>query len=373
MRFHVLGIPHTKTTQEYLSCAYTQKVFKICRMLHNKGHEVYHYGIEESNPICTENISVVPKELYEKHYNYDWKSTRFLFDQNDIVYKTFHSNSISEIKKRLQPKDFILLAWGWGHKPVADAFPDYMCVESGIGYESTFAKFRVFESYTWMNHVYGLQNERNGSFYDCVIPNYFDLDDFDYKEKKEDWFLYLGRVVKRKGVELAVQVVEHTKNELIIAGQGPLCNKEEGINISSPQVKHVGFADVEIRRRLLSNAKALFVPTYYVEPFGGVVIEASLSGTPVITTDWGAFSENVVHGKTGYRCRTLDQFCWATRNIDNISPLDCRKWAIENFSIDRISSMYEEYFDMLLNLWKKGWYETKEDRTSLDWLNKSYP
>ena len=58
----------------------------------------------------------------------------------------------------------------------------------------------------------------------------------------------------------------------------------------------------------LARRGSVRVPTYYIEPFGGVAVEAQLCGTPVITTDFGAFPETVQHGITGYRCRTYKQF-----------------------------------------------------------------
>ena len=40
-----------------------------------------------------------------------------------------------------------------------------------------------------------------------------------------------------------------------------------------------------------------------------------MSGTPVIATNWGVFPETVIHGLTGWRCRTLEEFEWAAQNV----------------------------------------------------------
>lgn len=373
MRFHIPGLPHTITNKDYLSCAYTQKVRKLCAMLSGLGHEVYHYGCEGSDVIATEDVSIVSREELWASYPYESNSF-FRFDRNDPFHRNFHERAAAAIENRRETGDFVLCAWGWGHEPITSKLKSGLyVVESGIGYEDTFSEFRIFESYTWMAHVYGLQKQSRPSWYDAVIPNFFDPDEFEYRDEKGDYFLYLGRLVRRKGLDVAAQTTAVIGAKLIVAGPGKLVDPDEGMNVVGDHIDHVGFADMEMRRELLAGAKALFVPTYYLEPFGGVIIEAALSGTPVITTDWGVFPENVIHGVTGYRCRTLEQFVWAARNIHRIRPADCRKWAVENFSMDRIALMYQEYFEMLQNPGGRGWYELHPGKKGLDWLTRVYP
>jgi len=372
MRFHCLGLPHTVTSHEFVACAYTQKVLKFCKMMKDRGHCVIHYGHEDSDLDCNIHVTVITNDDWEEAYGtYDWRKTFFKFDTSDHAYKTFHKNAIEAIGHHKQKNDFILPFWGAGVRPVCEAHPDLICVEPGIGYASGhWARWKIFESYAIYHAYLGLKSVGNceSPWYEAVIPNYFDPDDFEYSEEKDDYFLFLGRIYDGKGIHLAIQVTERIGARLVVAGQGSL--KECGYDVTPPHVIEIGHADIDQRRRLMSRAKAAFVASMYTEPFGGVQVEMLLSGTPTITTDWGAFTENNIHGVTGYRCRTFEQFVWAARNIHKIKPGICREWAM-SFAMKRVALMYEEYFQSVLNVYTgNGWYEDNPDRKDLSWLTK---
>jgi glycosyltransferase involved in cell wall biosynthesis len=351
MRFHVAALPHTNTTVDYISCAYTAKVINFCRMMKDRGHTVYLYGGEQNEAPCDEHIVCVNEADRAAHVG-DQHFTSASFDYTKPLWQGANAKIISEIGKRASQKDFICIIAGYAQKQIADAFPHMMSVEFGVGYGGSFSKYRVFESYAWMHICYGTANGGNphgidGNWWDVVIPGYLDPNQFPFSAEKDDYYLFIGRLVDRKGYRIAADVCFDLGKKLVVAGQGdpPL------------GCEYVGVVGPEERGRLMSRAKAVFVPTIYIEPFGNVNVEAQACGTPVITTDWGAFTETVEDGVTGFRCRTFGEFKRAAQRVGELNPQVIRDRAVNKYSLDVIGKKYEEYFARLLHLWDNGWYE----------------
>ena len=360
MIFHVVSLPHTQTTRAYVHCAYTEKVRKFCNMMKSLGHTVYLYASEENEAECDELITCITKaeqlQLIDIKSPLDNQKAKFMADLN--YWKLMNNRATTGIMDRAKTTDFVCLIAGQAQKSIADALPNNMNVEFGIGYGGVFANYRVFESYAWMHAVYGaetggLVHQADGKYYDCVIPNYFEPQDFEFGETKEDYFLFMGRLIDRKGYQVAIEVCKRLGKRLLIAGQG-----------TPPEYgEYVGVVGVAERSRLMSRAQALFVPTQYVGPFEGVSVEAMMCGTPIITSDWGCFAENNQHGKTGFRCRTIGEYTEAARQVHTLDYAKIRQYALMNFSVERVKFQYQDYFEQLETIWEKGFYS--------DWHGKS--
>jgi len=384
-RFHILGLVHLPTAKKYLSCAFTQKNIKLAKMLCSLGHEVFLYGArsqEESlleKYINSDNFHFIETHTVRdiaKDYGsgdnrfeigYSWVNQDFKHDLSSNIRKPstlkFYTNATEYINKIKKPDDFLLCTQGQYHKPIADATGLFLQCESGIGYRGWCEPmFHSFESSYIQNFLYGSHTPMgsvNGRYYDRVIPNYFDPDDIEYSEEKDDYFLFIGRMIKRKGVLTAYLATKHANEKLIFAGQGALVREDGHLVDNHPQEfdiapdsdwKYIGYADVETRKKLMAHAKAVFVPTEYLECFGGVNIEARLSGTPVITTDFGCFPEQIENGVDGFRCNTLQDFVDATEKVKKLNPKKIRQRA-ERYLMDNVKWEFQKWFDDLYQVY----------------------
>lgn len=357
-RLHVVSLPHTHTTKEFSSCAYTEKVRKFCAMMMARGHEVFLYAGERNEAPCTEHIPCISESyralsLAGKHY------TQGSFDSNAPHWRSFNARAIKAISDRSKRRDFICLIGGVAQRQIAEAFPTHMCVEFGIGYWGSFAAYRVYESYSHMHTSMGAQasngNDIDPRWFDDVIPSYIDAADFPDEsaftypaDEFRNYYLFMGRMIERKGWRIAVEACERAGKRLVMAGPGRE-HAPEG-------VEHVGEVGPVERARLMTGAIALFAPTLYVEPFGTVAVEAMACGTPVLATDWGAFTETVVNGVTGYRCRMLQDFVDKMDAVKSLDRAAIRAHALARYSLPIVGARYDQYFSRLATLWDAGWY-----------------
>ena len=402
-RIHSPGIPHTETSKAYLPCAFTQKVYNGTGMFTDIGHTTFHYGAEGSTVRCTEHIPVTTHTDFVKTYgdvDY-WKTKEFRHNTNSHVYNEFYKNTITEMRKRMQPGDFLLCWWGLGHKPIVDAVADLkpIVVEPGIGYPQTFAPYRVFESYSKLHLVKGQIDARLKIYqeykdkvpeiaawdtshlysytfhhwYDDVIPNYFDPNDFlipvPSHDDREDFILFIGRLGKHKGLEVAMRLADKVGMPLYVAGQGDF---KEGMGWEPYDcVKLLGTIDVDERRDLIARARVGICASLFPEPFCGVHVEMGLGGLPVLTTDVGVFTETVVDGKNGWRCKEFNDFLIAMENIRDIEPQTCHEMAMD-YQMDRVVLRYQDYFERIhaAHSADNFWY-TRPEKTDLE-IQKRY-
>jgi len=310
-------------------------------MMNACGHDVFLYGGPDNEAPCTEHIPCITEELQklalgDDHY------TQVDFNPLTPLWTFFNSQAIQAISKRIKQKDIICIIGGLSQKPIADAFPRNPSVEFGIGYHGIFSKYKVFESYAWMHTHYGARSSStdvDGDQRDTVIPSYIDVDEFTYVDKPEDYVAYVGRMIDRKGISIASSACSMAGVKLVTAGPG----------IGMDGIEHRGELDPPSRDTFMGKAHALIAPTIYIEPFGTVAVEAMACGTPVICSDWGAFTETVIHGFTGFRCRTTEDFAQAINKITTLDRKAISDYSRNRYGLESVSVMYDKYFDFISN------------------------
>jgi glycosyltransferase involved in cell wall biosynthesis len=324
-------------------------------MMTERGHEVIHYGHERSEVICTEHVTVTNDAVLEACYGeHDWRRHQFRHNITDSANTYFAMEAKVAVQQRARPGDFLLCTWGIGHKQIADHVEPLgvIPVEPGIGYSTgQFARWRAYESHAIRTVVEGRKNPQD--WYSRVIPNYFDLADFEYSDRKQPYVLFLGRVTEIKGISTCIQATAAAGVPLKIAGQGRI--SDVGWTTLPDHVEELGYADVDLRRALMRDASALIIATTYLEPFGGVVVEALLSGTPIITPHFGAFAEINREGETGFLCHTLRDYVDALRCRHRISPQACRQRGMQ-YSLEAVGPQFERWFSDIREVYTgQGW------------------
>ncbi|MHA4896186.1 glycosyltransferase family 4 protein [Pedobacter sp. PWIIR3] len=206
---------------------------------------------------------------------------------------------------------------------------------------------RVYQKYNAVGHFVSISNaNRHPSLnYLATVYNGLKTEEFSYNTDPDDYLLFFGRIHPDKGTAEAVQIAKKTNRKLIIAGivQHSEYFRDKVEPYLNDDIVFIGAAGPEKRNDLLRNATALLHPISFEEPFGLSVAEAMLCGTPVIAFNLGSMPELIKDGQTGFLVNDVDGAVAAVNKLAEIDRLNCREWAMANFSQQK---MVEDYLSL---------------------------
>ncbi len=196
-----------------------------------------------------------------------------------------------------------------------------------------------------------------------VIHPPVDIDRFNFKNKREDFYLSVNRLVPNKRVDLLINSFNKLNLPLIIIGDGPERSKLEKLAKSNIKfLKKVSNSEVE---NYMSRCRAFVYAG--LEDFGIAPIEAMAAGAPVIGYGKGGILDSVIcfnkANKKDFSNGILFKNQTLSDVVDTINWFEDKKvWKefkpqdLNNYSKRFSPEIFKTKFDFFIN---KVWEEFK--------------
>jgi glycosyltransferase involved in cell wall biosynthesis len=170
---------------------------------------------------------------------------------------------------------------------------------------------------------------------------------------KRNFVLAVGRISREKGFHIALDAAGRAGVPLLIAGK--VCSHWADRNYFdeeiAPRLNHrrrlIGRIGFQRKRRLLSKARCLLVPSLEPEMSSLVAMEAMACGTPVVAFPKGDLPEIIEHGRTGFLVHDADEMADAIHAAGELDPELCRSVARRRFSAERMTAEYLVLYERL--------------------------
>ncbi len=200
----------------------------------------------------------------------------------------------------------------------------------------------------------------------ATVHNAIRAETFPYSERKEDYALFLGRFHPEKAPHLAIDAARAAGLPIVLAGK---CSEsiERDYYTSEveprlgPDVTIFGVADASQKRELLKKAACMIFPIVWEEPFGLVVIEAMVCGTPVVALRRGAVPEIIVHGETGMVVDDVSELPGAIAQALELDPAACRRHVETHFTVEVMAAGYEKVYQEALTTVPDQWLDPSSE------------
>jgi glycosyltransferase involved in cell wall biosynthesis len=175
------------------------------------------------------------------------------------------------------------------------------------------------------------------------VMNGIDPGEFIFSEKKDDYLLFIAAMnrVMDKGLDVALAAARRKKARLIVAGTAMTVETIARVSemCAFPGVEYVGDVRGAKKAELIAGARAILFPSRGHEGAPLVIMEAMMSGTPVIARR-RAETEEMVTPDTGTLCNDDSDWDDAIDRVHEISPARCREVALAKYHYRRMTDDY---------------------------------
>jgi len=347
--------------EENFVCAFTGKAVRLAEMMTQAGWDCVFYHNGDTDVTCCKTVQLLNhEEFWDQRRAVEPDDNKYISDDLFNHDKAFIRNSlnphIDRFSENINGDDVFCHVFGATYYRLSEAFPRLLHVETGIGYENPWTKYRIYEAYSWLHYCNAMESKTRQSNYEFVIPNYYREEDWRM-EDDEGYVLWGNRIEEAKGIHTLIAIAKAMPHiPFVVAGAGRMPQELHGLG----NVFYVGVLKGEKRKEVWSKAMCTIMPTTYFEPFGGFHVEGMLCGVPAITSDSGAFTETVIPGVNGYRCKTLGDWIKAIELSKQLDKQEIRDLAISKYTYGPISQQYTAAFNQLLGLYGEGWSKQSE-------------
>ncbi len=186
---------------------------------------------------------------------------------------------------------------------------------------------------------------------------YNGINPHDYKffaqPQEPPYLAFLGRLSPEKGPQHAIAIAKKAGWKLKIAGKVDVVDtefyeQEIAPLIDGQQIEYLGEINHSQKTELLGNAAITLFPIAWREPFGLVMIESMVCGTPVIGINLGSVAEVIEHGKSGFVCNSYDEMAEMIPDALKLDRLTCRQYVENRFSVSQMVDGYEAVYQKLI-------------------------
>jgi glycosyltransferase involved in cell wall biosynthesis len=211
------------------------------------------------------------------------------------------------------------------------------------------------EHAVFLSRDHAKRHGRRAFVYNGVNADEFGTCDRLGTAKRKNSPLFLSKTsLRTKNLRGALAIARRSGMPLTIAGGNrPLHLR---IRAAFSRAHWAGPVAGSRKAKLLAEASALLFPVIWDEPFGLVMVEAMLSGTPVVASRRGSVPE-IVTAETGFALdlprgendsEGYGRWSEALRAVQKLDPDAIRNRAIERFSHHRMAECYLDVYKRII-------------------------